>query len=442
MRAHLVLDQSEERELLLALFKAAIFGSFVGNNYGPDWSRIEAWTQSQVTEQSIAELFEVDVVVMHDGTAAGLWECRLEFKAERDDGTTDTFSVPLLGRGLRNNILSGVSPLDHVSSPSFKDRLVGSGSSDNTAPPVGPFTLGRVLPVAGEGTTVTVALGSRNPPPLLYEDLAQRLGISPTANSGRDAGFHSVLRHIVSGGLLMETDARLTTAIANSEETGTKLLRMKNGGSKENLRFRAIVSRFEAFTQGRDVDVILAPDGEAHSIWVSTRRDPDRTAAFDQIPIGFAGSGAWEALILAERMSAPSGSLVAFDEPGVTWHPNLQRQFLNYLREMEAQVILITHSPYLIPIDAKVPEYRLARMTLEDGLTRAHVAEPATVGAIVPKLRQTGNERVVFASAAILCEGKIDQAAVRVIAEHEDLDLDALNVTVVDCAGRENMPDY
>jgi predicted ATP-dependent endonuclease of OLD family len=58
------------------------------------------------------------------------------------------------------------------------------------------------------------------------------------------------------------------------------------------------------------------------------------------------------------------------------------------------------------------------------------------------KLRQTGNERIVFSSQVILCEGTSDQAGIRALAEASHIELDENNVAIVDCDGRDNIPAY
>ena len=43
---------------------------------------------------------------------------------------------------------------------------------------------------------------------------------------------------------------------------------------------------------------------------------------------------------------------------------------------------------------------------------------------------------------SVLCEGRTDVDAVHVLANRIQLDLDLLNIPVVDCGSRDNLPDY
>ena len=58
------------------------------------------------------------------------------------------------------------------------------------------------------------------------------------------------------------------------------------------------------------------------------------------------------------------------------------------------------------------------------------------------KLRRGGNAEVLFAQRAVLCEGQDDVAVVRVLLERLACDPDSRSISVVDCGGRENLPDY
>jgi predicted ATP-dependent endonuclease of OLD family len=61
---------------------------------------------------------------------------------------------------------------------------------------------------------------------------------------------------------------------------------------------------------------------------------------------------------------------------------------------------------------------------------------------IAQKLRRGGNAEVLFAEKAILCEGSDDVAAVRALLERLKIEPDSLNISVVDCGGRDTLPDY
>jgi hypothetical protein len=61
---------------------------------------------------------------------------------------------------------------------------------------------------------------------------------------------------------------------------------------------------------------------------------------------------------------------------------------------------------------------------------------------MIQKLRAKGNERLPFASRAILCEGQDDVEAINALSERMGVDVRRSNIAVTDCAGRENLPYY
>lgn len=58
------------------------------------------------------------------------------------------------------------------------------------------------------------------------------------------------------------------------------------------------------------------------------------------------------------------------------------------------------------------------------------------------KARRGGNAEGLFADRVILCEGQDDVAAVRILFDKARIDPEASSVSVLDCGGRDNLPDY
>jgi predicted ATP-dependent endonuclease of OLD family len=94
-------------------------------------------------------------------------------------------------------------------------------------------------------------------------------------------------------------------------------------------------------------------------------------------------------------------------------------------------------------LDFDLRETRIVRFDrTQRSVTQPWCVADSVLEKMAPKLRQTGNERIAFASRVVLCEGKGDQAAIRTLAEETRLDLDSYNIGVIDCDGRDNIPDY
>ena len=251
-----------------------------------------------------------------------------------------------------------------------------------------------------------------------------------------------------------------------------RLFQLKNGAtSNQREAFDAIREQFEHLAPGRSFDVTFtaakapvaatAPisagqvavvggdndpgnDGHPGSIiavvcWNKT--DPD--APRRERPIQLFGAGTWEALVLAEALVNSTGRLTVLDEPGASLHPIWQSVLRQTLREAPGQVLLVTHSPHILPLNANQKGVKVVRFELNERLaTHPWVVDPDVLAKLSKKLVAKGNGGLLFAWRVVFCEGETDVEAVRVIAQQLDLDLDTLNIAVIDCGSRENMPDY
>ena len=232
------------------------------------------------------------------------------------------------------------------------------------------------------------------------------------------------------------------------------LLRLKNGDPSERGRYQRITDLFTAFTQGRVCEVRLiqvqqpAQDGQGSAtaqvpaIWVTVSASASCADLDPEVPIEFAGAGAWEALVLASVLGEPSASVVVLDEPAVALHPSLQRQLGAHLLCAPVQFLVITHSAELLPLDGAT-DVQLVRLDRDDkSATRAWPVDEKCRIKMVRKLAAKGNERLPFAWRAILCEGQDDVGAIMTLAERMSIDLRRRNITVTDCGSRDNLPDY
>jgi hypothetical protein len=232
------------------------------------------------------------------------------------------------------------------------------------------------------------------------------------------------------------------------------LLQLKNGDPYERVRYQRITDLFTEFTQGRGCEVRLiqvqqpaqndqgSTTVQVPAIWVTVNAGAGYAGLAPEVPIEFAGAGAWEALVLASVLGEPSASVVVLDEPAVALHPSLQRQLSAHLLDAPAQFLVITHSAELLPL-ADATDVRLVRLDRDDkNATRAWPVDEKCRVKMARKLAAKGNERLPFAWRAILCEGQDDVEALMTLSERMDIDLRRRNIAVTDCGGRDNLPDY
>jgi len=145
-------------------------------------------------------------------------------------------------------------------------------------------------------------------------------------------------RLLPSGGVSWSS-SELTLGKGAEARLPELLLTLKNGDPSERVRYQRIRDLFTEFTQGRGCEVrpmqVQQPtqDGQGTTtlqvpaIWVTVNASVDSAGLDPEVPIEFAGAGAWEALVLASVLGESSASIVVLDEPAVALHPSLQRQY-------------------------------------------------------------------------------------------------------------------
>jgi putative ATP-dependent endonuclease of OLD family len=169
------------------------------------------------------------------------------------------------------------------------------------------------------------------------------------------------------------------------------------------------------------------------------------------VPAGRLGAGYQSVLRLAilrtyaELAGDARKAVFLIEEPEAYLNPHLRRHFrvvLGDLAEAGHDVFLTTHDPAFAPLT----EYRtILRLAKQEGTTEAYRCKDEldfSYEAVAQKLRRGGNAEALFATKVILCEGQDDAAAVRTLLGREHVDLDAASVSVLDCGGVGNLPDY
>lgn len=466
-RVGVELTDPVERDLVTAYVRAMLTGAMFNNNQNPpNAADIDIWAETKITETALAALMTGEIVTSHPGTADGRWECAYEFTASGYDGLAHLYRWILLGRG-PGTIVAAETAGAATSGSDVLTRITGGPRTGPGSPIPVPesFRLLDLLPHPDQLTT-NCSYQVSGTPSASQRRFSAITGIPLlTSGRGRQISLATVFRVILRRALVQTTDQRLVPgggmSWSSSELTLRSeaearlpefLLRLKNGDPAERARYELVKDLFAKFTQGRQCEVRLVdgypngPDSDPvrmPAVWVSvTSHHTDRTRHQPEVPIEFAGAGAWEALVLASALGEPAASVVILDEPAVALHPSLQRQLGAHLNEADAQFLVITHSAELLPLAGNA-DVRLVRLDRDEGsATRAWLVDPACRAATTRKLMAKGNERLPFAWRAILCEGQDDVAAVLVLVDRMGIDLRRFNVAAIDCGSRDNLSDY
>jgi hypothetical protein len=222
-----------------------------------------------------------------------------------------------------------------------------------------------------------------------------------------------------------------------------RLFELKNSPTERGREaFSAIQREFERLAHGRSFDVtftateipvpavapigagqVAVPGGNDETIGsgsvvtVVAWPTPPAGQPRRERPIQLFGSGTWEALVLAEALVTSAGSLTVLDEPGVTLHPTWQAVLRGALREAPGQVLLVTHSPSLVPMETANDLLQLARLDNGSGATRIHrLPTKLTTKAFAKMTRafalSADARALLFCRGAVLMEGETELGAI------------------------------
>lgn len=238
-----------------------------------------------------------------------------------------------------------------------------------------------------------------------------------------------------------------------------RLLRLKDGSLAEQQRFRRVQEMFHKLAPGRAVDLSftvehpfstqnaeLADRTEAEVvITVQVRHRDLSTGSEWELPIQLCGAGTWEALVLAEALTDVASRVVILDEPATVLHSGWQQLLKGQIRERAGtgQLVVITHSPYLVPLETEDDLYRLVRVAPRDGATRfARVLRPLPDARVVMRdYSMSADARaLLFASGAVLLEGETELGALplwfaKSLAAEELGDPESLHLRFYDVGG-------
>ena len=473
VRVAVKLTDPVEQALVTEFMRAMVTGALVSNRPVENLAQIDAWADTEITDAKLQPLMEGELVTRHPGTEDGQWTCAYEFTAPSHDGTSRRYRWNLLGSSF-GTIVDAETPVPAQGingGVTIVQQYTGSPNppQDLFVPVPSSFNLLTLLPGPRADQSIMGCTFSLSQ----YLSASQRRFAQVTGlrlnlpGGGPPVGLAAVLRVIFRRALVHTTDQRLlpgggtswsSSDLATVDGAEARLpellMLLKNGNPAERARYRRLQELFTEFTQGRGCEVRLmqvpqtAQDGQSlppsqvPAVWVTISASQGPTVLAPEVPIEFAGAGAWEALVLASVLAEPATSVVVLDEPAVALHPSLQRQLGAYLLEAPAQFLMITHSAELLPL-TDAADVQLIRLDRDDkNATRAWAVDEACRKKMTPKLKAKGNERLPFAWRAILCEGQDDVEAIMTLSERIGIDPRRRNIAVTDCGGRENLADY
>ena len=424
VRLGISLTEDFEHELLLNFVRAAVASSILRDapsNF--DVSGALAWISKSISVGDVGPLADGEFVAELTDETIGQWSMGYEFQ--------------FAGEAFRWVIDGVFSPgaivrLQDAGTPGVPtNALAQQLNLDEKRVPGEPFTFGTLLPSKGAATLVLLEARPL-PSNEFVRAFAAGAGIPMQHTQNRSFTMAEVLRVVLGRGLVLLGDLREPPRTEyNMDEAGyepspadgsqlpLRLFRLKNGSPESRARYSSTKELFARLT-GRAFEITLAQ-------WTTTRGEESTTSLqisavvdrrADDLPVELAGAGFWEALLLSATLADSAGRVVFLDEPARNLHPTSQRRLLAEMRSAAGQVLLTTHSPYMVPFEDDTDLAAIVRLDLVDGATRVRrlVRRAPGDGARLRKaLAESADARsLLFARGVVLVEGGTELGALPV----------------------------
>ncbi len=428
----------------------------------------QAWIENEITVEKLESLFSGEIVVERLQESTGQWEVSLLFEHQKDK-----YEWILEGSRKQPGLFKGDASARRVETQkpyAFISRYLGEDDATSFSE---PFDLEHMLPEEGLGLSqfeVNYDGGGLRPKAVL--DFVELMGMD-TGDTGRRFNLMQVLARIWNMGLNMTENIRGEPQLEYTLEDLTKpltsrdlsdgveiplyLFRLKNGDVLQRQTFRKIESTYLKLT-GNNIEVTISniptEIGEAGTSGI--RIEPVISTDTGDIPIELSGAGAWESLVVSIFLCHPQDTVLLLDEPALNLHPSAQRKLCPLLRNKQGQSFVITHSPYLLPIESEQDLHAIIRLYREKNSThwaRLLNNEQSTLtqqeaSGLLKELRASADfGAMLFSNGVIMTEGETELGALALwfaeseIAKEHGSPVD-LNLALLDVGGQNNFRKY
>ncbi len=474
------LTSGVEREQLSCFVQSAIISTVLSRSerQQQDGPVLAQWAVEQVAPERLSPLMSGTLVLEHPGSAHAPWQVSYQFRHE------DTaYSWMLADRHGRHGIVAinddsggGRAQFQTMDLAQTLFDIASSGTPSPELPsPLPEFSFGKLCPEPGKVVELLVQGGGRHFDRDLesHRRFGEIVGLTSSwALPNRAFSLASVLRLIVRRGVVVigeqlrgaDVEGRFLPIgryaldqLSRSDVTWDpstlplRLFQLKNGDGSERQRFERIRRTFESFAPGRRLDVrftAVVPSSRPPqqplpypAVPEQPPTEPDPELAITvvigegsekdhwELPVTMTGAGVWEALVLAEAVADSDDRLVVLDEPALNLHPAWQRLLAARVLEAPGQFLVITHSPYLVPIERPEDLAALVRLARSNGATtlqRYSSADDATTAElpsrIIREFSLSADARaLLFAAGAILVEGETELGALPLWFEQSEM---------------------
>lgn len=247
-----------------------------------------------------------------------------------------------------------------------------------------------------------------------------------------------------------------TRELFSSSRLDAYLFRLKTGALDERRRFHDVQQLVKRLSNDMVVDVeakidLVGSDTSTPHVELDMRLQ--RCGEPYDYPLSTSGAGMEELVYLSALLNQPSMGVVLLDEPGANLHSYVLRRLEEYLaeyiqRDHGPQVILITHTPYLVPterIETIRRLYRGARGTEASASPSPDISENRH---LVTKhqdfwSRSPNVANLLFYNAVLLADGATEVAALTEWYQKKmEEPLERQNLAIFSVDGKASLPFY
>ena len=469
-----------ERTRIVAFVRAAVLATLSDESHTGDEdrrARLAAWVTEEIREETLLPLFTGTLAFWHPGYDDALWEARYEFEVDESPYDWVLYTPSYWASIVAHGAIVGQT----TSETKLWEALFGPSTNPSPAPPLPDplprFTLSALCPPADKrdkrltNLVVRLGTGAVNDQYEPFRAAANVLGFRVSTAGGQQAfGLARALRLNLTESLVVLGEQfrglgvggtipwragiypwELLAGPVPPRDPGflpLRLFELKNGAAPQQRdAFAAIREEFERVAPGHAFDVTFtaartpvaatAPRGAGQVAVAGGGNEAgdegqpggiitvigwntidDRTPRRER-PIQLFGAGTWEALVLAEALVSSPDRLTVLDEPGASLHPTWQTALRQALRHVPGQVLLVTHSPHLVPMEDADDLARLLRISNDDGGSCCRrlpgTLDPAGVAKITQEFALSADARaLLFSRGAVIVSGPTEQGALSI----------------------------
>lgn len=317
---------------------------------------------------------------------------------------------------LVNAIIEGMNENDKI-----KLKKYLSGESENIAS-MPTFCANMVQETLSRTMTVANAkIGNvYSPLPTYIERLYNLLGNRNEPN--QNVNFAHIMRFLISHGIgLLNNWFPSESSVINSDyhplqslkdgDLALHLFKLKNGLQNDRDIFKSIVNLFSRISGSR-LDVVVHSYSNQNKSGQKENVQSANIIIDEDIPLSLAGSGRGQLALLIAAMHLQYGVLL-LDEPDTFLHPSVQAFLIDLWKNKSVQSIIITHSPYMVPVGGLAQVRRIYRnhnlgsSMVSPSFSREEITELG----IQRQIKRADETMFLFAKCVVLVEGYDEQIA-------------------------------